>query len=75
MRLEDKDKTVIHPNSEKKLYNGTSGRLFEGKKKSSPKKIKGSEETEPIRSAVKQVLDEASAIEDKIAKNNDEGNR
>ena len=75
VRLEDKDKTVIHPNSEKKLYNGTSGRLFEGKKKSSPKKIKGSEETEPIRSAVKQVLDEASAIEDKIAKNNDEGNR
>ena len=77
VHLGDKDKTVIHPNAEKKLYNVSSGRLFEGKKKGfASKKIKKNEETEPIRSAVRQVLDEASAIEDKIAKNNEtEGNR
>ena len=77
VKLNSKEKTVIHPNSDKKLYNKTGVKLFEGKHKASePKKQVDIEEAEPIRSAVKQVLDEASAIEDKIAKNIEtEGNR
>lgn len=77
VKLNDKDKTVIHPNSEKKMYNKSGVKLFEGKHKASAaKKQENIEEAEPIRSAVRQVLDEASAIEDKIAKNNEtEGNR
>ena len=70
VRLEDKERAVIHPNGEKKMYNKTGVKLFEGKKKSSEHvKTEKGDDTEPIRSAVRQVLDEASAIEDKIAKN------
>lgn len=82
-----KDAIHIHPNSEKKGYNGKGVKLFEGKTKSK-KDSKGEKRSagvraanpvlpenmtpEPvIKSAVRQALDEAEEIDSKITKNND----
>ncbi|MCQ2468094.1 MAG: ATP-binding protein [Clostridia bacterium] len=70
--LEQKEVIHIHPNGEKKMYNSTGVKLFDkkqkGKKKSTTSTSKPSEKAEPIRSAVKQVLDEAGAIDSKANK-------
>lgn len=70
--LEQKEVIHIHPNGEKKMYNSTGVKLFDkkqkGKKKSTTSTSKPAEKAEPIRSAVKQVLDEAGAIDSKANK-------
>ena len=79
VKLEDKDKTLIHPNTDKKMYNiGT--KLFEGKNKINKNltgkgKVETKEESEPIRSAVRLVLDEATVMDNKIKNTENEGNR
>lgn len=73
--LEQKDVVHIHPNSDKKMYNGKGVKLFETKSKSKTDKKTSKEpeadKAEPIKSAVKLVLDEATASDGKSNKNGD----
>lgn len=82
---ESKDTVHIHPNTDKKGYNGKGVKLFASKskakepaktpvKKAEPVANTTEQHVEPIRSAVRQVLD-AAEVDNKLIKNSDtEGN-
>lgn len=73
--LEQKGALHIHPNTEKKGYNNTGVKFLDFKSKAKKEtKAKPKPDVEPLRSAVRQVLDEAE--DSKIIKSNDtEGNK
>ena len=67
----------IHPINDKKLYNNEGVKFLEKKTKqknqSKTSQTSKKEKVEPIRSAVRQVLDEAEVIDSKVKSSDTEG--